>query len=602
MGLKQPFQLRHYCGALALIAVLCLSPRANAQWITQEIQLQPGWNGVHLFVQPAQAQCEVIFTNTAVQKVFWWKRTGTGMEFDFDPQNTFPRSADWQYWFADNPAIGTFGTLLAGESYEIFVATNAAPFVLSVKGCPVLNPTRWIPGEPNLVGLPAATNLPVSFRKFFSFSPDFVVDASTATVFRVTGMSNTAERVWNPANSTVIPGEACWVVAGATARQYGGPLRVEADSPARLLNFGSSMSPRTLTINNVTSTNRLVQITHLASETPPAVSGVPALLGKTPLLFKVAASDSNYEPLPDALETNIPAMSSLALSLVPDPQGLTNGVSGSAWQSVIRVADSNNTEFFFATVDVAVGVSCDGSISSQLDPTGLWVGEVSVTDVERAPTREGALNAWSANGPVPVSRPFAFRVIIHVDTNGEARLLQRALVAWRPSDPTVEPLQDPTMNGTVAILASEQAAETYSAAHADAKIVRVSSSCFPVMEPVGMKTGGVFGAAMLFDVTIPYDDQVNPFVHRYHPQHDNLRYDNGVASTLQEGVESYTVTRAMAFTFAAIDPDRGTANRQWGVTERGGSFEETITGVNKTIRARGTFRLTRASRVGGLLR
>jgi len=588
--------------AVALIVALLVPWRAGAQWTTQDIPLVPGWNGVQLRVQPAEAECAAIFSNTPVEKVFWWQRTGTGMEFDLDPHNPFPRTADWQYWFTGNPAISTFASLLAGESYEIRVATNAAPFVLHVRGNPVLNPIRWIPWEANLVGLPVSTNMQVSFRDFFCFSPDFVMNPSTATVFRVTGMSNTADRVWNPATAFIRSGEACWISAGSNARDYGGPILVETETSSRLLDFGSSVSPRTLIVKNLTSTNRTIQITHLASDTPPVLPGISALLGKTPLLFKVASSDGSYLPLPDVLETNISGLGQLELSLAPVPRALTNGTPGPAWQGIIRVRDGNNPQFANSTVDVPVGVSCDGSICSLLDPQGLWVGRVTVTDVERAPTQDGVLNPWSGDGPVPVSRPFTFRVIFHVDSAGTTRLLQRALLAWQPTTDTVDPLSDTPTNGIMAILTDEADAKAYATLHPDAKIVRVSSACFPLMAPISAKTGSVFSAfgSLAVDVTVPYNDPVNPFVHRYHPQHDNLRYDNGVATNLAEGIESYTVTRSMDFHFEPLDPDRGATNRQWGVTENGGRFEETVTGLNKTIHAAGTFRVERVSRIGEL--
>lgn len=307
-------------------------------------------------------------------------------------------------------------------------------------------------------------------------------------------------------------------------------------------------------------------------------------------------------PLPDTLVTNVPGLGQLELSLAPDPQALTNGVPGAAWQSIIRVSDGNNSQFIDSTVDELVGVSCDGGVSSLLDPAGLWVGQVTVTDVERAPTRQGALNAWSGDGPVPVSRPFKFRVIFHVDSAGTTRLLQRVLVAWQPTAETVDPLSAAPINGIMAILTDEADAKSYAALHPGAKIVRVSSPCFPTMAPVAAKTGSVFSVSgsLVVDVVIPYDDSINPFVHRYHPQHDNLVYDNGVATKLVDGVESYTVTRSMIFRFEPLDPDRGIANRQWGVTENGGLFDETVTGLNKTIHSVGTFRVERVSRISEL--
>jgi hypothetical protein len=555
--------------------------------------LSPGWNGVQILVQPAQAECAVLFSNTAVEKVFWWHRTGAGMEFDLDPRDPLPRSADWNYWFSTNASISSFGSMLAGESYSIRVADNAAPFVLRLIGKPVLNPTRWIPGEPNLVGLPVSTNKQISFSDFFSFSTDFSINSATATVFRISGLTDNPQRIWTPATELVRGGEAYWITAGKNARDYSGPIQVETAPASRMLEFGNSVSPRSLIIRNRTAASRTVQIEHLASQSPPGSSGFPALLGKTPLVYKTTALESNYQAMPAVLAVTVPAKGQVEFSLAPDVLGLAGGVPGSSWQSILRVTSGN-------AADIRLGVSCDGSVSAHLDPAGLWVGSVSVTHVERAPTRIGAENVWKDDGPVPVYEPYTFRLILHVDAAGTPRLLQRALLAYRRDEAEADLTSSLATNGIMAIMTEEAEAKAYVVTHPDARIVRVSSTCFPLMDPLALS--GDFGSSNVLSglVTIPYNDPVNPFVHRYHPQHDNLRYDNGVATNLQEGVEAYTVTRDIRLQFSLLDPARGAANRHWGVRETGGVFEETVAGLNKTIRIRGTFKIERVSRVSEL--
>ena len=85
-----------------LIAISLLPCSSKAQWATQTIPLQPGWNAVQLLVQPAQDDCSIIFTNLPVDQVQWWKKEDVGMEFELDPAELFPRVADWRYWFATN--------------------------------------------------------------------------------------------------------------------------------------------------------------------------------------------------------------------------------------------------------------------------------------------------------------------------------------------------------------------------------------------------------------------------------------------------------------------------------------------------------------------
>ena len=125
------------------------------------------------------------------------------------------------------------------------------------------------------------------------------------------------------------------------------------------------------------------------------------------------------------------------------------------------------------------------------------------------------------------------------------------------------------------------------------------------MEPLAL-TGGAFavaGVKLSATFTQAYDDKTNPFVHAFHPQHDNLEFNNQKPSKLGDGdegrgeYESWGVTREISFTFAAEDPVGG-ANVEWNRTVVGGLYEETVsglTGQGKPILTRGAFRLTKVN-------
>jgi len=87
---------------------------------------------------------------------------------------------------------------------------------------------------------------------------------------------------------------------------------------------------------------------------------------------------------------------------------------------------------------------------------------------------------------------------------------------------------------------------------------------------------------------------VNPFVHPYHPRHDNLEYRNDVPIELAEGVESYTVTRELTFEFSLTDSD-GALTLDWGITRVGGSCRETIYGLHAPIKSEGVFVLEKVT-------
>lgn len=101
-----------------------------------------------------------------------------------------------------------------------------------------------------------------------------------------------------------------------------------------------------------------------------------------------------------------------------------------------------------------------------------------------------------------------------------------------------------------------------------------------------------------------HTNRVNPFVHGFHPDHDNLDFPNGVR-TEKDGsadgtgdYESWSVARQVAFAFAAEDP--AGPNPRWNVTETGGVYTETVAGLGKTeIKTSGAFRLSKVSDASG---
>jgi hypothetical protein len=99
-------------------------------------------------------------------------------------------------------------------------------------------------------------------------------------------------------------------------------------------------------------------------------------------------------------------------------------------------------------------------------------------------------------------------------------------------------------------------------------------------------------ATVSFDVPLDYDSDSNPFVHRYHPDHDNL--DARFQSKLAAGRESLTVRRTITLTF--LSSVAGITDPAWGVTMLGGTYSETVTGLRSTpITVNGSFVLNRVT-------
>jgi hypothetical protein len=233
------------------------------------------------------------------------------------------------------------------------------------------------------------------------------------------------------------------------------------------------------------------------------------------------------------------------------------------------------------------------------DPsTGLWVGNVIVDRVNRP----GADSApWNTTTNLPAANPFSFRVIIHVSTTGQARLVQRALLVYQANGAIVTNAitGQVTTSGTYRLLSDESQVPDVQKGDSQAKVTRVSSVGFPLTEPQILNGQFGIGNALNGTVTLPHDDPVNPFVHVYAPLHDNRHVQSGVITRLPPGDESFEIIRSLSFQFATQDPLRPT-NPKWGVDENGGEFRETIEGLYRPIQVQGQFRLQRLTTIGRL--
>ena len=65
--------------SLVFVAVLLIPKVSEAQWRTQTIQLQPGWNAVHLEVQPEPRILDEVFAGLPVESVWKWDRRFTSI-------------------------------------------------------------------------------------------------------------------------------------------------------------------------------------------------------------------------------------------------------------------------------------------------------------------------------------------------------------------------------------------------------------------------------------------------------------------------------------------------------------------------------------------
>ncbi|MBI5074312.1 MAG: hypothetical protein HZB62_03990 [Nitrospirae bacterium] len=257
--------------------------------------------------------------------------------------------------------------------------------------------------------------------------------------------------------------------------------------------------------------------------------------------------------------------------------------------------------------------------------TGLWVGTVSVDKVTESQIPSN--DAFTT--PTPVASPFKFRILLHVDANGNTRIIKDVIQMWKPGNPGHYALiTDDTLipnNFVCDNLADTEFCHRISTAAYDFDGLHVS------MNGDFSLTGLLTGQLILTPA-----NPTNPFMHRFNPEHDNLTEEfkplNNLAVFDADGneakkvcsltlprrsctidadcpageicavntpiLEVYRVTRDMSLTFSATDPN---ASPAWGSSLMGGLYEEALKGLHKnTIKVSGTFRLQKVTAIGEL--
>ena len=205
---------------------------------------------------------------------------------------------------------------------------------------------------------------------------------------------------------------------------------------------------------------------------------------------------------------------------------------------------------------------------------GLWVGYAILDKVSMA-------NGTST--PQPTSAPLSFRIIVHQDTNGTARLLQKATVMLKKSDTT----------NLVVITNDKLISQFLSGEPSDDSVEgqRFSSVVFGMREPKEMNYNQT-GKSLSASVFIGYDDPLSPFKHLYHPDHNNLK---NYETKLAEGVQSFDVTREITLDFST-EPVGGASVSAWGDTVIGGVYSESIDGLYHTkLNVKGRFVLNQVT-------
>lgn len=586
-----PKDLPNRLGLLALVTFLLVGSPAVAQWQKQTFTLVPGFNAVFIAVEPSPKRCDDVFRDLPVERVWCWNERTSNAQFVGTGERLLPPPR-WLLYVPpsspDRPVMNLF-TLRGGRPYVIKLSGDEEK-TLHVPGRPVPSALRWESRAFTLAGFPSDPTAPPTFQDFFKHSPVH----QDQPVYRVDpSRGMVAAEPGDPMRA----GEAVFVFSSKPST-YQGPIGVDVGG-AGILDFGSAVVERKIRVRNLTSASKTVVIDPLPSLEPPTDEEV--LAGPVPLSYFAGTGNpitNDWIAFTEPLDLTIPANEELELrfavrrrDMAPfDPPPGTSA----AYQRVLKITDGEGFRTFVpvrarqreAPPALAGHPGNGGGAGADVNVNaGLWVGTVRVDAVSQPASAD-------PETPLPTDSRFQFRILVHVDHSGNMALLRDVILLRREATET-EPARF--------ILCTHDSclAECSGSALRDGRLVgrRFSTPILGIDTPCVGSPGS--NQEVIFTVKMEHDHRLNPFFHRYHPDHDSLdaRFENALGA----GVESFEITRVIKLEFEHDEDPEYLGLPGFGDSHFGGTYRETLRGVHKNaVEVKGIFRLHRAVSVAYL--
>ncbi len=587
------------------VAALLALP-ARAQWLTQTLELKAGWNAVFLHVDASHATLDqqigaMAPVLTPIEQVWRWSPNPAAAQFIVSPQQPVDSGSQWASWKRSDNAGSTLQRLIGNSAYLVYSTTD---YTWTLKGRPVLPSYQWSTSGLNFFGFPTVSTSPPNFEDFLLPVPALL----TGQIFRYAGGefgANNPARLFALRTTPVRRGEAYWLRADEIYNKYYGPFEITAAGSGGQIAFGDSLSSFSFRIKNLTTAPLTVTLRLVASETPP--TGETPIVGVPPLLVRGSLNATNLTYGVSDLPVGAPQSWTLTprdqpgseaqIVLGLDRAAITDAV-GDRLAGLLQLTDSLGQ----TRLDLAVSAE----VASE---AGLWVGSAAVTEVGQYLQSYQRDNAnqlvVQTNGAyvvtdivtnltaVPAAYPL--RLIVHNPDLGPATLWQRLYYGFNNSTNPIVANQQEALNSTLLSEARRMTATHLPWTH----------------ENTGWTFSGPLKRATVVTTTVTngFNQQAsNPFLHTYHPDHDNLNatFD----AELPQGSESYTIVRDISLHVTPPESDfdsRVAAGlaltgeyletiRVIGLARAGNSFD------SRRFDVRGAFKLNRISAIPTLTR
>ena len=547
---------------LTLIS-LCFVTAAHAQWQTTTYALKGGWNSIYLHGDATHATPDELFTaNPEVLEVWRWNPNPNQVQFTSSPLIPSAGTAEWSTWKRDGSVL-SLGQLLGQTAYLVKCSGSSSDSHSVAIIQRMLPPSAaWVRNGANLMGFPSYNNGSTypTMGSYFATFPAAI--ASGVKIYKYVGGEigpGNPIQVFSANFEPLDRNQAYWFDSEVVGNFYA-PVEISL-SKSGGLDFGRTGSTITLRLRNRSAAVSTVTISPVDSANAP--TGQEAITGSVPLRsrsFDAQTATWTETDITEPYQVVVGPNTAVELTFGIDRTVMT-GDSNAFYASMLRFNDSAGL------YDILLPAT-----ARKASLAGLWIGEASVREVEsKVP---GYTDTATPQG-------YPLRYLVHVDDAGAARVLSQVflgkLAGETPQD-GITPLESNLST------ADKAGASRIVAAHLPLDRVLATTGSFAV------------GSSLSCTIATPFDDPVSPFVHQYHPDHDN----KSGSTALVSGQESYDISRAVTFTLAATPPE-GVSPIGYGGSVIAGTYAEVISGLHKdTLQVAGTFTLHRVSEIGTL--
>jgi len=547
---------------LLAFAFLFIAATTQAQWQSTTYTLKGGWNSIYLHGDATHATPEALFaSNPEVLEVWRWNPNPDQVQFTTSQLIPSAGTAEWSTWVRGGSA-NSLSQLLGQTAYLVKCSgTSASSYSLDILQKVLPPSATWVRNGANLLGFPSyktGSSYP-TLAAYFATFPAAI--ASNVKIYKYVGGDlgpGNPQQVFSTSSERVDRNQAYWFDSEVVGNFYA-PVEISLSNGSGI-DFGRTGSTVTLRLLNRSSAVSTVTIAPVASANAP--TGQEGITGSVPLrrrTFDTATASWTETAISAAFTEVVGPNAAVELTFGIDRAAMTGG-SNAFYASLLRFTASSNL------YDILLPVT-----ARKASLAGLWLGDAVVGGVE---------SKTAGYTGTATAQTYSLRYIVHVDDAGNARVLSQVFLG-QLAGATPQP----------GICTAESRLSVADKASAR----RIVAAHLPLDRVLSSGTMAL-GGSMNCTISTPFNDPTSPFVHQYHPDHDN----KSGTTALVSGQESYDLSRAVTFAISATAPE-GVSATGYGATVIAGNYTEVLTGLRKdSITVTGTFTLHRVSEIGTL--